>query len=100
MFKRIFIREEFNILQKLNSEQIQELYSTIRSLNTPEYSYKQGDQIEFKDGRILITTSDGKTQDITELVTPMIAQIGRENPIETEGLLSSEEEKQNGIRRR
>ena len=100
MFKRIFIREEFNILQKLNSEQIQELYSTIRSLNTPEYSYKQGDQIEFKDGRILITTSDGKTQNITELVTPMIAQIGRENPIETEGLLSSEEEKQNGIRRR
>ena len=36
-------------------------------------------------------------QDITDLVIPLIGEIGKDNPVEAEGLLDREEGQNNGI---
>ncbi len=98
MLKDIFYRKEVDLLQRLTNEQIQQLYSVIRKSHSGDYSYNPGDKINFKNGRVIITFVDGRTQDITDIVMPAIAQIGKDNEVITEGLL--EEEQLNGVRRR
>lgn len=100
MIKDLFYRKEVDLLQRLTEEQIQQLYATIRNYHNEDYSYNPSDRIEFRDGRIIIIFSDGKTKDITDIVMPSIAPIGKENKPVTEGLLEREEEQQNELRRR
>lgn len=83
MLKNLFYRKEVDILQNLTEEQIQQLYSAIKS----NYAYSENDRVEFKNGRIIVTHQDGKTQDITDEVMPAIASIGKENKVVAEGLL-------------
>lgn len=97
MIKRVFFRQEYDVMQNLTMEQVQKIYATVRTLNNSTYRYNEGDQIKFKNGRIVIITKDQKMQDITDLVIPMIAQVGRENEVVEEGLLPQEEENENGI---
>jgi hypothetical protein len=99
MLKRVFYREEIDILQNLNKEQIQEIYSIIRNMNSESYTYQQGDTIEFNKGKIIVTSKEGKKQDITKLVIPLIGHIGKENQVEAEGLIIPEEEKESELRR-
>ena len=97
MLRRIFYREEYDILQKLTPEQVQEVYKAIRGLNNEAYRYSAGDQIQFRNGKIIIITKDQMMQDITDLVIPLIGEIGKDNPVEAEGLLDREEGQNNGI---
>ena len=97
MIKRVFFRHEYDVMQNLTMEQVQKIYSTVRTLNNSTYRYHESDQIKFKNGRIIVITKDQRTQDITDLVLPKIAPIGKENEIIEEGLLVQEEEKENGI---
>ena len=83
MLKNLFYRKETDILQNLTEEQIQQLYSAIKS----NYAHSENDRVEFKNGRIIVTNQDGKTQDITDEVMPAIASIGKDNKVVTEGLL-------------
>lgn len=99
MIKKLFYREEVDLLQRLTSDQSEQLYSIIRNWNDENYSYKLGDKIEFVNGKIIVKSSDGITQDITDIVKPAIASIGKDNKIEAEGLLQLEEEHENGIHR-
>lgn len=96
--KQIFYEKEVDLLQNLTEEQIQQIYSAIKSCNNADYRYSANDQISFKKGHIIATHSDGTYQDITDIITPMIKDIGRGNAVAVEGLLKEEEIK-NGIRR-
>lgn len=98
MLKRVFFREEYHIMQNLTEEQVQEIYRTIRTMNNEAYRYNPGDRVEFRNGKIIVITKDNMMQDITEQVLPKIAHIGKDNPVEAEGLIISEES-QNGIRK-
>ena len=100
MLRDVFYRKEVDLLQRLTEEQIQQLYSAIRNWHDGDYSYDPSDRIEFRNGKIIIIFKDGRTQDITDIVMPTIAPIGKENPVETEGLLDEMEEQQNGVHRR
>lgn len=100
MLKNLFYRKETDLLQKLTEEQIQQLYATIKNCHTSDYSYKSDDKIEFRNGKVIVVLNDGRVQDITDIVMPSIANIGRENKIEAEGLLKTEEEQQNEVHRR
>ena len=62
------------------------------------YRYTEGDRVEFRNGRIIIITKDNMMQDITEQVLPKIAHIGKDNPVEEEGLIIPEEY-QDGLRK-
>ena len=98
MIKDIFYRKEVDLLQRLDEEQIKQLYQAIRTCHNGDYSYSPGDQINFRNGKVIITFADGRTQDITDIVMPSIAPIGLDNDVITEGLL--EEEQRNGVRRK
>ena len=98
MLKRIFFREEYHIMQNLTEEQVQEIYRTVRTMNNEAYRYTEGDRVEFRNGRIIIITKDNMMQDITEQVLPKIAHIGKDNPVEEEGLIIPEEY-QDGLRK-
>ena len=98
MLRDLFYRKETDLLQRLTEEQIEKLYTIIRNWHDGDYTYQPDDHIEFKNGRIVITFKDGRTQDITDIVMPEVATIGANNPYEAEGLL--EEESKDGIRRR
>lgn len=98
MLKRIFFREEYHIMQNLTEEQVQEIYRTVRTMNNEAYRYTEGDRVEFRNGRIIIITKDNIMQDITEQVLPKIAHIGKDNPVEEEGLIIPEEY-QDGLRK-
>lgn len=101
MMKDLFWRREVGLLQNLTSEQIELIYSTIKNCHTADYSYSETDKIEFKNGKILVTSSDNKVMDITNVVLPSIANIGKENEVIAEGLFAEEEElEENGIYRR
>ena len=100
MLKDVFYRKEVDLLQRLTEEQIQQLYAAIRNHHSGDYSYSPSDKIEFRNGKIIITFSDGRTQDITDIVMPTISPIGKENKPETEGLLEEMEEQKDGVRRR
>ena len=100
MLKDVFYRKEVDLLQRLTEEQIKQLYAAIRNHHSGDYSYNPSDKIEFRNGRIIITFSDGRTQDITDIVMPSISMIGKENKPETEGLLEEMEEQKDGVRRR
>lgn len=92
--KRLFHREELDLMQALTPEQVQELYSILINWNSPDYKYSTGDKFEFKDGKIFVHSKDG-VMDLTGVVMPAIAKIGAENKVEAEGKLK--EEDQNGI---
>lgn len=98
MLKRIFFREEYHIMQNLTEEQVQEIYRTVRTMNNEAYRYTEGDRVEFRNGRLIIITKDNMMQDITEQVLPKIAHIGKDNPVEEEGLIIPEEY-QDGLRK-
>lgn len=98
MLKRIFFREEYHIMQNLTDEQVQEIYRTVKTMNNEAYRYTEGDRVEFRNGRIIIITKDNMMQDITEQVLPKIAHIGKDNPVEEEGLIIPEEY-QDGLRK-
>lgn len=100
MLKNLFYRKEIDLLQKLTKEQVQQLYIKIKNCHTSDYSYNPDDKIEFRNGKVIIVFNDGRIQDITDIVMPSIANIGRENKVETEGLLKTEEEQQNEVHRR
>ena len=100
MLKDVFYRKEVDLLQRLNEEQIQKLYAAIRNWHDGDYSYDPSDRIEFRNGKIIIIFKDGRTQDITDIVMPTIAPIGKENKPETEGLLEEMEEQKDGVHRR
>lgn len=100
MIKDVFYRKEVDLLQRLTEEQIQALYAAIRNCHNGDYSYNPSDKIEFKNGKIIITFKDGRHQDITDIIMPSIAQIGKENSYETEGRLELEEEEKNEVRTR
>lgn len=100
MLKDVFYRKEVDLLQRLTEEQIQKLYAAIRNWHDGDYSYDPSDRIEFRNGKIIIIFKDGRTQDITDIVMPIIAPIGKENKPETEGLLEDTEEQKDGVRRR
>ena len=100
MLKDLFYRKEVDLLQRLTEEQIQALYAAIRNCHNGDYSYNPSDKIEFKNGKIIITFKDGRHQDITDIIMPSIAHLGKENPYETEGRLELEEEEKNEVRTR
>ena len=100
MLKDLFYRKEVDLLQRLTEEQIQKLYAAIRNWHDGDYSYNPSDRIEFRNGKIIIIFQDGRTQDITDIVMPTIAPIGKENKPEAEGLLENVEEQKDGVRRR
>ena len=100
MLKDVFYRKEVDLLQRLTEEQIQALYTAIRNCHNGDYSYNPNDRIEFKNGKIIITFKDGRQQDITDIIMPSIAHLGKENPYETEGRLELEEEEKNEVRTR
>jgi len=98
MLKEVFFRKEFDLLQELTEEQIQQLYSAIRNCHNSDYSYKPTDKINLKNGKIIVTFIDGRYQDITDIVMPLIASIGKENDVSEVGLLeeSNLEERTHG----
>lgn len=98
MIKRIFYRKELDTMQQLTAEQQIELQSIIRKLN----ENNSGDKYEFQNGRIVLTTQNGLTRDITDSVMPHIWQIGKENEITAEGRLEIEKKEisNDGIHKR
>lgn len=98
MIERVFYRKETQILQNLNSEQVHQIYSVIKNTHNGDYSYNPNDKISFKNGRIIVTYSDNRQQDITDIILPQIAHIGEKNSVITEGMI--EGEKENGIHKR
>ena len=100
MLKDLFYRKEVDLLQRLTEEQVQALYSAIRNCHNGDYSYNPNDRIEFKNGKIIITFQDGRHQDITDIIMPSIAHLGKDNPYEIEGRLELEEEEKNEVRTR
>lgn len=103
MLNNVFYHKKADYLQKLNDEQIKELYSTIRNIHNGTYSHNLNDKIEFKNGKIMVILSDDRKLDITDEVMPYIASIGKDNSVEAEGLLTDEllkEGEENGLQRR
>jgi len=86
MIKRIFYRKEFDILKQLSVEQIDMLYSIIRE----QLSLSDEDNINLKNGKVIITRGDGTVEDITDIVMKYINTIGSENKVIEEGLLNDE----------
>lgn len=87
MLKEMFWRKEVDLLQNLTPQQVEQLYSAIKNCHNEYYSYNENDKINFKNGKIIVTFKDGRRQDITDIVMPSIAHIGKDNPVDTEGLL-------------
>ena len=98
MIDNLFYGKRVDFIQKLNEEQTMQLYNIIINLQDSDYSYQQGDQIELKNGRIIVTLNDGKIKDITNVVLPKIASIGSDNKYDAKGKLESESK--DGIHRR
>ena len=91
MVKNFFYRKEVNFLQRFTKEQIEQVYSLIRNSRSMEYTYSPDDKIEFKNGRVIITTKDNITKDITNIIIGELAKIGKDNS-GVEGLLKGEKE--------
>ena len=70
----------------LTEEQVQEMYSTIVNTHNGDYSYNPSDQIRFQNGQVYAYRNDGTRQNTTDTV----AHIGKDNKVETEGLLTDE----------
>ncbi len=87
LLKKLFSPKEFDVLQNLTPEQIEQVYSAIRNCHNGDYSYNPDHKIQFKNGRIIVTYIDGNTQDITDTIMPAISSIGKENQVVAEGLL-------------
>ena len=83
-------RKKVDVLQHLTQEQVKELYFNIKNCHTADYSYSKDDKFEFKNGKIIVIFKDGSRLDITNIVMPSIAHIGKDNPVVTEGLLEEE----------
>lgn len=99
--KEIFYKKRIDTIQILTSEQIKQIYEIIKNLNTKEYTYRHGDTISFKNGRIIVTNKN-ETKDITNLIIDKIKSIGDKNTIEAIGLTDKidPEEIENGIHKR
>ena len=98
MINDLFYGKRVDFIQKLNEEQTMQLYNIIINLHDNNYSYQQGDHIELKNGRIIVTLNDGNTKDITNIVLPKIASIGSENKYDVSGRL--EGDNKDGVHRR
>ena len=98
MINDLFYGKRVDFIQKLNEEQTMQLYNIIINLHDSNYTYQQGDNIGLKNGRIIVTSQDGKTKDITNIVLPKIASIGSENKYDASGRL--EGENKDGVHRR
>ncbi|MDO4341517.1 MAG: hypothetical protein Q4C44_02095 [bacterium] len=87
MLKRIFIRKEEDLMQRLTKEQSKELYEAIMNHANKDFVYGPNDKINFKNGKIYITYSDGHFMDITDIVMSDIYNIGKDNEIVAKGRL-------------
>lgn len=83
--KKTFFQEKVDVIQQLTEEQKNEIYNIIKT----KY-HNSTSEIEFPNGRVIITTYDGKKIDITNEIMPYISTIGKENKEIAEGLLKED----------
>lgn len=91
MLKRVFYEERIDTLKELNEEQKKMLYQVILNHAGRDYILNDLNQVEIKNGKIIINYKDKSFMDITDIVMPEIKGIGKENAVVKEGILEGEE---------
>ena len=91
MLKRVFYEERIDTLKELNEEQKKMLYQVILNRAGRDYILNDLNQVEIKNGKIIINYKDKSFMDITDIVMPEIKGIGKENAVVKEGILEGEE---------
>lgn len=87
VLKRIFIRKEEDLMQRLTKEQSKELYEAIMKHANVDFVYGPNDKLNFKNGKIYVTYSDGHYMNITDIVMSDINMIGKDNNVVAKGRL-------------
>ena len=79
--QEIFLRKRIDTMQPLTEEDIKQIFKIIKQLK----EYKNGYEIIFKDGKIILKKEERQT-DITDLIINVIQKIGSKNPVDATGL--------------
>ena len=85
VLKRIFIRKEEDLMQRLTKEQSKELYEAIMKHANVDFVYGPNDKLDFKNGKIYVNYSDGHYMNITDIVMSDINMIGKDNEVVAKG---------------
>lgn len=94
LVKRVFYRKEYDRMQELTPEQVEEVYEAIERHSGRDFILTDRDKVTFKNGKIIIEYHDGHWIDITDIVMEDVHSIGSDNEYQEEGLYDD------GIRRK
>lgn len=90
LLKRVFYRKEYDRMQELTPEQVEQVYEAIDKHRGKDFILTEKDKVSIKNGKIIIEYHDGHWMDITDIVMEDIYSIGSGNEYQEEGLYDDE----------